>query len=117
VIKRAGEESKGFEYVKYRHSPAVATMDGLKFRQHEFELNPGDVLFVYTDGVLEATNAKEELYGEDRLLEVMNKNEGESLENLLHSIRADIDGFVGEAPQFDDITMLGFEYYGKGKEN
>jgi sigma-B regulation protein RsbU (phosphoserine phosphatase) len=117
VIKRAGEENTGFEYVKYRHSPAVATMEGLKFRQHEFELKPGDVLFVYTDGVLEATNAKEELYGEDRLLEVMNKSDGESLENLLHSVRADVDSFVGEAPQFDDITMLGFTYYGKGKKN
>jgi sigma-B regulation protein RsbU (phosphoserine phosphatase) len=112
VIKRVTNGDGKYEYVKYRHSPAVATMEGLKFRQHEFEMNPGDVLYVYTDGVLEATNADNELYGEERLLNVLNGNSDKSIEEILHEVKADVDKFVGNAPQFDDITMLGFEYYG-----
>jgi sigma-B regulation protein RsbU (phosphoserine phosphatase) len=113
VIKRVTNGDGKYEYVKYRHSPAVATMEGLKFRQHDFELNPGDVLYVYTDGVLEATNADNELYGEERLLKVLNGNSDKNIEEILHEVKADVDKFVGSAPQFDDITMLGFEYYGK----
>ena len=109
VIKRSGGE---FELVVYRHSPAVATMEGLPFRQHEFELHPGDSLFVYTDGVPEATNSNDELYGTDRMLAVMNQNKSATTKELLDAINADVDAFVGEAPQFDDLTMLAFQYYG-----
>jgi sigma-B regulation protein RsbU (phosphoserine phosphatase) len=112
VIKRTGDGSDTFEYVKYKHSPAVAVMEGMKFRQREFEMKPGDLLFVYTDGVLEATNENEEQYGENRLLAVLDENRNEELDSILHCVKADVDKFVGSAPQFDDITMLGFEYYG-----
>jgi sigma-B regulation protein RsbU (phosphoserine phosphatase) len=112
VIKRTGSGKDTFEYVKYKHSPAVAVMEGMKFRQREFEMKPGDLLFVYTDGVLEATNVNEEQYGEDRLLAVLDENKNEELDSILHCVKADVDKFVGSAPQFDDITMLGFEYYG-----
>jgi sigma-B regulation protein RsbU (phosphoserine phosphatase) len=70
------------------------------------ELHAGDTLFVYTDGVPEATNAKEELYGTDRMLEALNQNPGSGPMELLPTVKADIDAFVGDAPQFDDITML-----------
>jgi sigma-B regulation protein RsbU (phosphoserine phosphatase) len=112
VMKRVTNGDGKYEYVKYRHSPAIATMEGLKFRQHDFEMNPGDVLYVYTDGVPEATNARNELYGEERLLNVLNSNSDKSIEEILHEVKSDVDKFVGSAPQFDDITMLGFEYYG-----
>ena len=102
-----------FELVVYRHSPAVATMEGIPFKQHEFELHPGDSLFVYTDGVAEATNAHDELYGTDRMLEALNRNPDATAEELLKTVRDSIDEFVGEAPQFDDITMLGLNYFGK----
>lgn len=109
VIKRKNGQ---YEMVVYRHSPAVATMDGIRFREHSFELNPGDSLFVYTDGVPEATNAHNELFGTDRMLSSLNRNPDASPQELLRTVRGDIDVFVGDSPQFDDITMLGFYYAG-----
>ena len=102
-----------FELQEYKHSPAVATMEGIRFREHEFELNPGDSLFVYTDGVPEATNAHNELYGTDRMLEALNKDPDADVNALLENVKTSVDEFVGEAPQFDDLTMLAFKYYGK----
>ena len=101
-----------YELVVYRHSPAVATMEGMRFREHDFELFPGDSLFVYTDGVAEATDANDKLYGTDRMLEALNKDPDTAPKALLTAIRASVDEFVGEAPQFDDLTMLGFTYHG-----
>jgi len=114
VIRRAGGD---FELIKYRHSPAVAAMEGIRFREHEFELNPGDTLFVYTDGVPEATNADEQLYGTTRMVDALNRYKDAGLGEKLQFVRDDINGFVGDAPQFDDITMLCFDYYGlEGKK-
>ncbi len=110
AICRANGE---FELIKYKHSPAVATMEDLTFREHEFELHPGDTLFVYTDGVPEATNLDNEPYGIERMLDVLNKDPKAELDVLLKSIRGSLDEFVGEAPQFDDITMLACRYIGK----
>ena len=110
AIRRAGGE---WELVVYRHSPAVATMEGMRFREHEFTLEPGDSLYVYTDGVPEATNADNELYGTDRMLAALNRDPGAEPEKLLGEIKTDVDAFVGEAPQFDDITMLGITWYGR----
>ena len=73
VLKRKDGQ---FKLIQYRHSPAVATMEGLRFKEHEFELNAGDSLFVYTDGVPEATNKDEELFGTDRSLEALNRQQG-----------------------------------------
>ena len=109
VIKRAGGD---YELVKYRHSPAVATLEGIKFKEHEFELHPGDELFVYTDGVPEATNSQDELFGNDRMLEALNKNKNRNAEAILKDMKTAIDEFVGDASQFDDITMLAFRYFG-----
>ena len=109
VIRRAGGE---YETVIYRHSPAVGVVDGIPFREHEFELHPGDRIYVYTDGVPEATNEKDELFGVDRMLKSLNSHMDDSLKQLLPHVKEDIDTFVGAAPQFDDITMLGFDYYG-----
>ncbi len=99
-----------YELVQYRHSPAVATFESLRFREHPFELHPGDSLFVYTDGVPEATNEGNELFGTERMLSALNRYPGASPEELLKTVRQDIDAFVGDAPQFDDITMLNFQY-------
>ena len=104
-----------FELIKYRHSPAVATMPGMKFKEHEFKLEPGDSLYVYTDGVTEATRSDNVLFGTDRMIESLNKNPDADPKSMLEKVRADIDEFVGDAPQFDDITMLGFKYMGSEK--
>ena len=111
VIRRGDGE---FELVKYRHSPALATMEDVRFREHDFELAPGDTLFVYTDGVPEATDENDTLYGDERMLACLNRNKNQPLNAILSSLRNDIRAFVGKAPQFDDITMLGLNYYGGG---
>jgi sigma-B regulation protein RsbU (phosphoserine phosphatase) len=113
VIRRAGGS---YELVVYRHSPAVAAMEGMRFRQHSFELHPGDRLFVYTDGVPEATNAENELFGNERMLDVLNSQPDRKPHALLEAMKREIDVFVGEAPQFDDITMLCLDYFGPDRE-
>ena len=109
VLRRADGR---YELITYRHSPAVATMEGIRFREHPFEMYPGDRLFVYTDGVPEATNAVNELFGPERMLDALNRDPDASPEELLHTVRKEIDAFVGDAPQFDDITMMNFCYNG-----
>ncbi len=103
-----------YELVVYRHSPAVATMENLKFREHEFELRPGDSLFVYTDGVTEAKNAENRLFGTDRMLEALNRDPDSPPEDVLAAVSASLGAYVGETPQFDDITMLCLHYAGAG---
>ena len=109
VLKRA---DGSYELIEYRHSPPVSLVKGLKFREHDFELKPGDRLFVYTDGVAEAMNSDHELYGTERLLEVLNSDPNASPQQVLENVTNGIDAFVGDAEQFDDITMLGFLYRG-----
>ncbi len=101
-----------YDLVKYTHSPAVAVMEGIPFKEHSFELHAGDTLFVYTDGVTEATNADNQLFGTDRMLEALNKEPDASPQRLLRNVRNGINRFVGSAPQFDDITMLALRYFG-----
>ena len=107
LLKRA---NGSFEYLKTRAGFVLAGMEGVRYRVGELTLNPGDRLFLYTDGVPEATNAENKLYGEDRLLTFMNQNASMEAVKLLPALKANIDEFVGEAPQFDDITMLMLDY-------
>ena len=107
LLKRA---DGSFEYLKTRAGFVLAGMEGVRYRPSEITLNPGDRLFLYTDGVPEATNVDNKLYGEDRLLSFMNQNASTEATELLPALKANIDEFVGEAPQFDDITMLMFDY-------
>ena len=107
ILKRA---NGNFEYLKTRAGFVLAGMDGINYRAGELMLYPGDRLFLYTDGVPEATNAENKLYGEDRLIDFMNKNVNTKATDLLPALKANIDEFVGDAPQFDDITMLMFDY-------
>ncbi len=104
-----------FEYIKLKGGMVLAGMEDTVYPLNEYELLPGDRIFLYTDGVTEATNADKELYGEDRLRSFVNANEALPAKELLTLLKADIDDFVGEAPQFDDITMLMFDYFKKGE--
>ena len=113
VLRRAGGR---YETVKYKHSPAVATVDGIPFREHGFRLSPGDRIYVYTDGVPEATDDSCELYGEERMLKALNELPDAAPKVLLDHVRKDIDDFAGDAKQFDDITMLCFDYFGSQQE-
>jgi len=107
LLKRA---DGSFEYLKTRAGFVLAGMEGVRYRVGELKLNPGDRFFLYTDGVPEATNVNNELYGEERLLAFLNENSDRDAISLLPALKANIDEFVGEAPQFDDITMLMFDY-------
>ena len=98
------------EYLKSRTGFVLAGMEGMMYRSNEMTLTMGDRIFLYTDGVTEATNEKEALYGEDRLLSYIDKNKKLEAEALLSGLKEDIDCFAGDAPQFDDITMLVFDY-------
>ena len=101
------------EYLKSRTGFILAGMEGMMYRSNEIMLNKGDRIFLYTDGVTEATDENEVLYGEDRLLSYIDKNKALKAEALLSGIKEDIDNFAGDAPQFDDITMLLFDYKAK----
>ena len=98
------------EYLKSRTGFVLAGMEGMKYRSNEIQLAGGDRIFLYTDGVTEATDESEALYGEDRLLSYIDKNKNLNAEALLSGLKKDIDSFAGNAPQFDDITMLVFDY-------
>ena len=106
VVHKNGE----CEYLKSRTGFVLAGMEGMKYRANEMTLSKGDRIFLYTDGVTEATDENETLYGEDRLLSYIDKNKAEKADKLLSGLKEDIDLFAGDAPQFDDITMLIFDY-------
>ncbi len=101
---------KGFEFLRARPGFVLAGMEAVRYKQAELFMQPGDKLFLYTDGVTEATNVSNELYGEARLSEYLNSNADDSVDTLLYGLRANIKRFVGKAEQFDDITMLVLNY-------
>lgn len=109
-INRAGE---GYQPYKVRPGFVLAGMEDMRYKEGSLTLQPGDRIFLYTDGVPEATNRENELYGNERLYRILNQNKDRTPKELLPEIKADVDLFVGEAPQFDDITMLCLEYKGK----
>ena len=113
ALRRSGGQ---YELVQYRHDPPVGILKKAEYTEHGFELHPGDSLFVYTDGVTEAVDREETLFGTDRMLAQLNREPGagcaETLENVMNDIRAFADG----TEQADDITMLCFHYYGSANE-
>ncbi len=113
VLRRAGGE---YELIHDKHGFILAGMDSSRYHDYTLQLNAGDRLFVYTDGVPEATNAENELFGTERMVEALNRHMDDSVEALLPAMKAEIDAFVAGAPQFDDITMLAVRYNGKEEQ-
>ncbi|MDC7291702.1 SpoIIE family protein phosphatase [Blautia schinkii] len=107
--------SGGYALLKDKHGFVLAGMEDARYREYELKLDPGDCLYVYTDGVAEATDAAGTLFGTERMLESLNRHKEASPQELLPQVKKDIDAFVGEAPQFDDITMLCL-MFGKSEE-
>ena len=102
-----------YELLKDRHGLAIGAMERSKYKNTEIRLKKGDSIFVYTDGVAEATDANGELFGTERTVEALNKvREGASQKEILEGVRAAVDAFVRDEPQFDDLTMLGLKYFG-----
>jgi sigma-B regulation protein RsbU (phosphoserine phosphatase) len=108
IIKKGGE----IKYLSTKPNLMLAAMDGIPYTNHSLTMQRGDRLFIYTDGITEATNDYDELYGEERLLNVIKsvKDSGMTSRDILDIVRNDITDFVLEAPQFDDITMLSMIY-------
>ena len=109
ALKRADGR---FELYKTKHGLAVGAMEDAEYREYELQLFPGDKLFVYTDGVPEAIDAQEQAFGTGRMLRALNLDPEAGPEALLGNVKGEMDAFVGGAEPFDDITMLGFVYYG-----
>ena len=108
-LRRAGGD---FGLVKYPHGVFVGVSKKARFTNREFELHPGDRVFVYTDGVPEATAADGEMFGKERLEAALNTCPDGSPEEILRTVKDAVDAFVGDAEQFDDLTMLCLEYRG-----
>ncbi len=101
-----------FELLRDKHGFVIGGMDGVRYKEYELTLAPGAKIFLYTDGVPEATDAGNTLFGTDRMLDALNTATGDTPEEILRKVRAAVDGFVGDAEQFDDLTMLCAHYIG-----
>lgn len=100
-----------------KKKPPVATMEGIPYLTNTLQMNIGDAIFLYTDGVPEATNSSDTLYGMERLEEFMKAHHSLSVEEMLPAVRESVDEFVGDAPQFDDLTMLALRLNDFAKES
>jgi sigma-B regulation protein RsbU (phosphoserine phosphatase) len=103
ILKKA---NGSFELFKDKHGFVIGGMEGMHYKEYEFTLEKGGTLFLYTDGVAEATNTNNELFGTDRMLAALNAEPDAMPKTLLSNMKQAVDDFVGEAPQFDDLTML-----------
>lgn len=101
-----------FELVKDPHGLVLGGMEGIRYKEYEMKLEPGSMLFVYTDGVPEATDKAEELFGTERTLDALNQADARTPMEILEAVDQAVSRFVGEAPQFDDLTMLCIAYSG-----
>lgn len=119
IVSNAGHEhpaimddGSSFHIKKYRHSPALGIDGAMKFEEHEFELKPGDCLFVYSDGVPEATNPKGEFWGIDEMTKALNSATGKPVDGIVKTVSVELEKFVAGSERFDDVTMLCFKYKG-----
>ena len=110
VFKNASGQ---FELVKDKHGFVIGGIDGARYKEYELQMEPGSKLFLYTDGVPEATDAEQTLFGTERMLAALNKKADAKPEDILEQVHSDVNSFVKDAEQFDDLTMLCVHYIGK----
>ncbi len=103
----------GFELIKDKHGLVVGGMEGLKYEEYEIQMEPGSKLFVYTDGIPEAADADNEMFGTERMLKALNEERNNSPEQIITGVRNSVAEFVNDTEQFDDMTMMCLEYKGK----
>ncbi|MBR5421415.1 MAG: serine/threonine-protein phosphatase [Lachnospiraceae bacterium] len=109
ILKRKGED---FEMIRYRHSPMMSVKDGIEYKEREFQLDPGDCVFVYTDGITESVNGNMEAFGDERLVQSLNEEESASPRLLIRNVTEKLHSFTGTDEPFDDVTMLCLRYNG-----
>ena len=107
ILKRA---DGSFALVKDIHGFVIGGDPDSEYKEYEIQMHAGDKLYVYTDGVTEATDAEGEMFGTERLLDALNQKGEESPEDIINQVRSSVKGFVKDAEQFDDLTMLCIEY-------
>ena len=112
IIKKANGD---FELFKDKHGFVIGGMAGLKYKEYTIDMKPGSKLFLYTDGVPEATDSENQLFGTERMMAALNENPDGSPQEILKTVRNSVDAFVKDAEQFDDLTMLCFEFKEKDK--
>ncbi|MBR0153097.1 MAG: SpoIIE family protein phosphatase [Lachnospiraceae bacterium] len=105
-----------FELFRDRHGFVVGGMEQMKYKDYEILLEPGSWLFVYTDGVAEAENEGHQLFGTQRMLETLGSGDAQDAKRLVEKVGRTIEIYSGDAPQFDDITMLALHFFGKGAQ-
>ena len=110
VVKNPGGK---YDFIKDKHGLAVGAYVTSKYMEYEIQLEKGSMVFIYTDGVVEATDANEQLFGNDRLLDALNGSAEDTPESALDSVSKAVKEFVKGAPQFDDLTMLCLKFNGK----
>ena len=101
-----------FEILRDKHGFVVGGMPGLHYKEYELQLEPGSKLFLYTDGVPEATDGNNDMFGTDRMIDALNVDPAAVPDKLIANVRSAVGDFVKDAEQFDDLTMLCFEYRG-----
>ena len=101
-----------YRLIKDKHGFVLGGMDISRYKEYEMQLQPGGTLLVYTDGAPEATDAQDELFGTDRMLEALNQHVEDRPKDLVEHLKQAIEAFVGDAPQFDDLTMLCVQWNG-----
>ena len=102
-----------FEIMRDRHGFVLGGMEGIKYKEYEFTMEPGAKLFLYTDGVPEATGADNKMFGMDRTVETLRSAENESPKSILQAVNDSVNEFIGDTMQFDDLTMLCVHYIGR----
>ena len=105
-LQEEDKENRKFDLYKDKHGFVLGGMEDMPYKEYEITLEKGSTLFVYTDGVAEATNIDNQLFGTERMLQALNQNPDASPEELITNVQKSIDEFVEGEPQFDDITML-----------
>ena len=107
------ETGEGYRLEKTPHGPPMCFLPGMPQMDHSFCLRPGDRLFLYTDGVTDAKNTEGDRFGNDRLVEALNADQEIGDASLILRIKAAVDHFAGEEPQYDDISMVSFTFHGR----
>ncbi len=105
-------QNGSFALLRDRHGFVLGGMEGAKYTEYEIQLKPGDRLFLYTDGLPEATDAAYNMFGTKHMLEILNQDPHATPEQILKNVSTAVDAFVQDAEQFDDLTMLCIEYRG-----
>jgi sigma-B regulation protein RsbU (phosphoserine phosphatase) len=99
-------------FIRERSGVVLAAMEDMPYKENVLEMNKGDKILLYTDGITEAENSSHELFGDDRLLECLMQSYCDSVEETMKKVDQSVAGFVKEHDQFDDMTMMCFEYRG-----